>query len=88
MRVTILYRSQSEHERSVLEFERDYNHQTGRDLELVDLNTIEGSNLAELYDIVRYPAILATTDDGALLQLWQGEILPLMSDVTFYDRTQ
>ena len=84
----ILYRSQSEQERTVLDFERDYSHQTGRDLKLIDLNTVEGADLAELYDIVRYPAVLATTDDGSLLQLWQGEILPLISDVTFYDRPQ
>jgi hypothetical protein len=88
MKVVILYRSQTEHESPVLDFERDYRQQTGRDLSLVDLNTKEGSDLAELYDVVRYPAVLAMTNDGALLQLWQGELLPLIRDVTFYDKPE
>ena len=88
MKVVVLYRSQTEHERAVLEFERDYHMQTGRDLTLIDLNTKEGADLAELYDIVRYPALLARSNDGELLQLWQGEILPLIRDVTFYDQPE
>lgn len=88
MKVVILYRSKTEHESKVLDFERDYRQQTGRDLNLVDLNTKEGSDLAELYDVVRYPAVLAMTNDGALLQLWQGELLPLIRDVTFYDKPE
>lgn len=86
MKVAVLYRSQTENERLVLDFERDYLHQTGRELTLYDLNTREGADLAELYDVVRYPAVLAMANDGTLLQMWQGEILPLMSDVTYYDQ--
>jgi hypothetical protein len=88
MKVVVLYRSQTEYERAVLEFERDYRMQTGRDLALVDLDTKEGADLAELYDIVRYPAVLARSNNGELLQLWQGEILPLIRDVTFYDQPE
>ena len=58
MKVAVLYRSQTENERLVLDFERDYLHQTGRELTLYDLNTREGADLAELYDVVRYPAVL------------------------------
>jgi hypothetical protein len=88
MKVVILYRSKSENERLVLDFERDYYHQTGRELTLYDLSVSEGTNLAELYDVTRYPAVLAMTNDGALLQLWQGENLPLMSDVMYYDQPE
>lgn len=88
MKVAVIYRSQSENERLVLDFERDYFHQTGRELTLYDINTREGADLAELYDVVRYPAVLAMSNDGALLQMWQGEILPLMSDVMYYDQPE
>lgn len=86
MKVAVLYRSQSEQERPVLNFERDYNRQTGRHLSLYDLNTRDGWSLASLYDVVQYPAVLATTNDGQLLQMWQGDNLPLMNEVMYYDR--
>lgn len=86
MKVAVLYRSQSEQERKVLEFERDYNRRTGRDISMHDLNTREGAAMADLYDIVQYPAVIAMDDEGKLLQLWQGEQLPLMNDVMYYDQ--
>jgi hypothetical protein len=86
MKVAVLYRSQSEQERPVLDFERDYSRQTGRQLSLYDLNTRDGWSLASLYDVVQYPAVLAMGNDGQLLQLWQGEHLPLMNEVMYYDR--
>lgn len=40
--------------------------------------------MASLYDVTRYPAVLATREDGELLYLWQGEQLPLMNEVAAY----
>ena len=45
MRVAVIYRSNSEHERLVLEFEREFEHRAGRSLELVDVNTRDGSEI-------------------------------------------
>ncbi len=85
MRVVILYQSNSEHERKVLEFAHDYHAaQMDRRVELLDLNTREGAAMAQLYDIVQYPAVLALADNGSLLQFWQGEQLPLMNEVAYY----
>lgn len=86
MKVAVLYRSQSEQERKVLEFEHDYNRRTGRDISMYDVNTLEGSAMAELYDIVQYPAVIAMDEQGQMLQLWQGEQLPLINDVMYYDQ--
>jgi len=85
MKVAVLYRSNSEQERPVLDFERDYNHVTGRQLSLLDVNTRDGWAMASLYDIVRYPAVLAIDNNGQLLQLWDGDNLPLMNEVMYYD---
>lgn len=85
MRVVILYQSNSEHERKVLEFAHDYQSaQLDRKVDLIDLNTRDGAAMALLYDVVQYPAILAVTDDGKMLQLWQGDQLPLMNEVAYY----
>jgi hypothetical protein len=88
MRVVALYRSNSEHERSVIDLDREYNHRTGRSLKLLDLNSRDGAATASLYDIVQYPAILALGDDGKLLQLWQGLPFPLLNDIMYYDQPQ
>jgi hypothetical protein len=45
---------------------------------------VEGSDMAKLYDVVRYPAILAVADDGSLQRLWQDRPWPLMDEVSPY----
>lgn len=85
MKVLILYRPNSEHGRVVEEYVRDYQsrHQTDH-LELLNIDTRDGSSMATLYDVVQYPAILVLTADGGLLKFWQGEALPLMEEVASY----
>lgn len=82
----MLYRPNSEHERSVLTFQRDYQQRTGQTVELQSLDTPAGDDLARVYDVTSYPGVLVTTDQGELQQLWQGEPLPLINDVSGYAR--
>lgn len=84
MKVVVLYRSNSEHEQRVLEFEREFERRSGHHLSLVDVNTRDGSATATLYDIMRYPAVLALADDGQVQQQWVGDSLPLMNEVMYY----
>ena len=84
MRITVLYQSNTEGERPVTEFAREYERRTGRQLELLDVNTREGWSMASMYNIVRYPAVIALTDDGRMQQLWMEETLPLMNEVLYY----
>lgn len=85
MKVLMLYRTHSETERVALDYARDFSMQTGTDLSLIDCDSPEGVSLARLYDIVDYPAILATAEDGSLLQLWQGSALPRIGEVSYYN---
>ncbi len=87
MKVLILYRPNSEHARLVEEFIRDFQsrHQSDH-LEVLNLDTREGSSTASLYDIVQYPAILVVQDFGRLQKSWEGEQLPLMEEVASYAR--
>jgi hypothetical protein len=89
MKVTILYRPNSEHARRIEEFAHDFERQQhGRQVELISLDTRDGVSLASLYDIVQYPAILALRNDGQLLNFWQGEQLPLMNEVAAYAQAE
>jgi thioredoxin-like negative regulator of GroEL len=81
MKAVALYRPKSEHSRTVEEYIRDFDHQRGKTLELVSLDSVEGSDMARLYGIVEYPAILVIRDDGQLLKHWEGSRMPLMDEV-------
>lgn len=84
MKVVALYRPNSEFARTVEEYARDFERQRGKAIEKVSLDTVEGSDMARLYGIVQYPALLAIRDDGQLLREWQGERFPLMDEVAGY----
>ena len=84
MKAVILYHPESEAARGVEEYVRDFEIRTGNTIELASLETKEGANLAALYDIVRYPALLVQQDNGDLVKFWQDERLPLMNEVAGY----
>lgn len=84
MKVCILYHPQSDHARRVEEYANDFQRIKGKQIELLSLETREGAELATLYDIVRYPAVIARRDNGELLKHWEGDELPLMDEVAAY----
>ena len=87
MKVLILYRPDSDHESDVLTFVHDLRHTRGIEndrLELVSVNTRDGSATASLYDVMSYPSILVLANDGSVLNMWQGVPLPLMDEVMGY----
>jgi hypothetical protein len=55
MKVVILYRPNSETERSVQEYVREFSRETGKAITLVDSDSIQGIDMARLYDIMRFP---------------------------------
>jgi hypothetical protein len=89
MKIYILYRPNSEHSRRLEEYAHDFTHTIGTgEIELLSLDTKEGSSLASLYDIVRYPAVVVLGNAGELLKFWQGEeeTPPLMDELAAYAR--
>lgn len=84
MKVIALYHPNSEWARNVEDYARDFEHQRGKKVELLSLSVREGSVMASLYDVTRYPALIALRDNGEMLALWQGEQLPLMNEVAGY----
>lgn len=86
MKIVILYHPNSDHARKVEEYAHDFSHQLGHQLELISLESTEGAEKARTYDIVRYPAVMAMSDSGELLKAWQGPVLPLMNELSFYTK--
>ena len=86
MKALVLYRSKSDHGREVEEFAHEYHRRTGKELELIEIDTKQGQDKARAYDITQYPAVLAIREDnGQALQLWQGQPLPTINNVSYYD---
>ncbi len=87
MKVLILYRPNSEHGRLIEDFIREYQSRHRSDhVEVLSLDTREGSATASLYDVMRYPAILVLQTDGYVQKIWQGDSLPMMDEVASYAR--
>jgi hypothetical protein len=84
MKLVMLYRPDSEFARTVETYVHDFERSKREEIQLISLDTREGADLAELYDIVQYPALLARRDNGELLKAWQGPYLPLMNEVAGY----
>lgn len=86
MKVLVVYKEESDHARDVIEFMREYERVTGRTLEMIDPETPEGAQFCRTYDIVEYPSVIATSDDGVLQNLWRGVPLPLINELSYYDQ--
>lgn len=84
MRVVVLYRSKSEHGRTVETMLRDYNMRNARDIEAIDIDSRDGTEMAKLYGVTQYPAIIAMASDGQMQKMWQGLPLPLINEIDFY----
>lgn len=84
MKAVVLYHPSSDHARSVEEFAHDFQKvEAGRKIDLISVDTKDGAAMAALYDITQYPAVLALTNDGRLLNIWSDQ-LPLMNEVAAY----
>ena len=82
----VLYHPESDHGGQVEDFAHEYKRFKGKELELLSLETVEGAEMAKLYDVVQYPAVQADAGDGQLQKLWQGQTLPLMAEIDQYAR--
>ena len=85
MKVIILSRHESEYGRQVESFIHDYQtvHQDSK-LEILNIDSRDGSATASLYDVMQNPAILILRDDGSVVKSWEGETLPLMDEIAAY----
>jgi len=87
MKVLVLYRPASEYARIVEEFIHNFQSRgsSGR-LEVMNIDSRDGSATASLYDIMQHPAVLVIKDDGYLQKSWVGDQMPLLDEVISYAR--
>ena len=59
----------------------DFLTEEGYEVERFDWETDEAATLAGLHDIYSQPAFIVVRDDGSQVDLWQGEQMPLISEI-------
>jgi hypothetical protein len=84
MKAILFYRPNSEHATTVESYLRDFTARTGKQLPTVDVDSREGIEQCRLYEVVRYPTIVAIDSQGQELQRWDGEMLPQISEISYY----
>ena len=86
MKITIVYREESDHAREVFDFLHDFEKRTGQTIEEINPDSPRNEFFIQAYDIVEYPTILALTDEGEVLNQWRGRPLPMIDEVSYYLR--
>lgn len=86
MKLVVIYKPNSDHSTEVETYLHDLQSRipSGIKTEIINGDTRIGMATASLYDILRYPGILVTRDDGVMLHSWEGGTLPLMDEVAGY----
>ena len=84
MRVIVVFKDKTDYARTIFDFLRDFEYQTGHTLETIDPDTAEGAQFCDTYDIVEYPTIIALSDDTVMQNMWRGLPLPTISEVSYY----
>lgn len=84
MKTVVVYKEETDYARTITDYLRDFTRQTGRELEVINPDTLEGAAFCRTYDIVEYPSIVAISDEGVMQNLWRGLPLPTISEVSYY----
>lgn len=84
MRVAVVYKDKTDYARTIVDYLRDFEYQTGHKLETLDPDTSDGIQFCTTYDIVEYPTIIAISDDSVMQNSWSGLPLPTISEVSYY----
>ena len=86
MKTYALYHDPGPNVSEVDEMIRQLESQHMLEVQRVKLDTIEGADMAKLYDITQYPAFVVTRDDGQFVQSWVGKPFPLTDEIAGYAR--
>lgn len=84
MRAICVWRKDTDYARETEEWLEDFQYQTGREIEKLDPDTVEGEIFCSTYDVVEYPTLAVTDDEGKMAAQWRGVPLPLISEVLYF----
>ena len=85
MRVVVIYKRATDYGREVEEWT---NELRARDInnviQEVNPETRDGESMAQAYEVMQYPTIMALDDQGRVLSSWTGLPLPRLDEVSYY----
>jgi hypothetical protein len=85
MKAVILYKPGAETDSQMQDYLREFTHRTGKTIELIDVTSPRGVELAQLYDVLKYPALIAVEDNGTFVEAWpELDKWPTMNELTYY----
>lgn len=84
MKVVCLWKDQTDYAREVMDWMREFTHETGKEVESMDPESIEGEIFVRARDILQFPAVVAVSDDGQVLRQWLGTPMPQFDEVLYY----
>ena len=87
MRLVIVVKTQSEYFSEAEEWGVADQRETGREVELIDPETIEGEIFASTRDIMQYPSLLILGGSGEIVKKWSGSPLPQFDQVSYMLRS-
>ena len=85
MKITLLWNEQTDYASEVREWLRDFKHDNhGVEIIEKDPESRDGGDFAQVYDILQYPAVVVTDNDGKLIRLWKGRPMPQIDEVSYW----
>ncbi len=84
MRIVAIYHEYSDHAREVVEWIDQFERRSGRTVEQIDPDTPDGETFCAAREILQYPTITVTDDDGKPYEIWSGSPLPVIDEVMGY----
>ena len=84
MRIVAIYKEFSDHAREMEEWIDQFERRSGRTIERLDPESIDGESFCAPRDIVQYPTIAVAGDDGKTYEMWSGSPLPVIDEVMGY----
>ena len=81
MRIVVIYREYSDHAREVVEWIDQFERRSGRTVEQMDPDSPDGETFRTAREIMQYPTITVTDDDGKPYNIWSGSPLPVIDEV-------
>ena len=84
MRIVCVWRRESDYGRSMEEWLTEFERRTGTEIETIDPDSRDGAGFCRAYDIVEYPTLVALDNDGSVLEIWRGQMLPTFDEVNYW----
>lgn len=86
MKIYLLYNRATSGERVIVSLNERLEREHV-EAEMIDADSPRGIQLAQTHDIMGRPAVMAVSNEGVPVQVWQGEDrLPSPSELAYYGR--